>query len=287
MGELAALTTALCWSWTAIFFTLSSRRVGSVTINFLRLPMGSLFLLITCLCFGGRFSLNANQLVLLSLSGVIGLAVGDGFLFESFVLIGPRNAMLVYTTSPAITAFLAYYILGEELRPRSLIGMVVTLAGVVWVLMEKENGRSRFNLRGVLFALFGAAGQSIGLILAKPVLLGGVDPLFATFIRMIAATLCMTLLVKWLPLGDFKGLLAERCRPLLFLLAGVLVGPFLGVWLSQIAIKLTHTGVAATLFSTIPVILIPITYFVEGERASLRSCLGAVIAVVGVALLFL
>ena len=38
-GELAALGAAYCWSWTAIFFTAAGTRIGSFSVNVIRLCM--------------------------------------------------------------------------------------------------------------------------------------------------------------------------------------------------------------------------------------------------------
>ena len=287
MGELAAFLTAFCWSWTSVFFTLASRRVGSLTVNILRLPLGTALLLAACLVTGKGFAIDSYQLWMLSLSGIIGLALGDAFLFESFVLIGPRLGTLLFTSSPAMTTALAYLFLGESIGPFGLLGMTTTLAGVTWVVLEKRDGRERFNLRGTLFALLGALGQSVGLVLAKPVLLSGIDPLYATLLRMTAATAAAVALASFLGLPRFVKVLFSRDRAVLFLTGGVVFGPVLGVYLSQVAIKLTHTGIAATLFATMPILMIPISFLVMGERISLRAVIGTVIAVVGVALLFL
>ena len=36
-GEIAALLTAVCWSFNSVVFTLAGKRVGAVTVNSLRL----------------------------------------------------------------------------------------------------------------------------------------------------------------------------------------------------------------------------------------------------------
>ena len=71
------------------------------------------------------------------------------------------------------------------------------------------------------------------------------------------------------------------------LIGGAIFGPFLGVWLSQVAIKHSPTGIAATILSTTPIFLIPVSAWVEGERPTVKAVTGAMVAVAGVALLFL
>jgi drug/metabolite transporter (DMT)-like permease len=286
MGELAALTTALFWSWTAFFFTVASRRVGSLTVNIFRMPLGALLLVLTYALPGGVFSATRNQVFLLALSGVIGLAIGDGFLFESFVLIGPRLTLLLFTTSPLMTAVLAYIVLGETINMIGLLGMAVTIGGVAWVITEKKEGGHGFHRRGGAYALCAALGQAVGLLFAKEALNSGIDALLATIIRMSAGTLAIAVVIPILGKPDWKGLFREKRGALPFFLGGVVFGPYLGVWLSQVAVKRTQTGIAATLFSTLPVLILPISRYVEHEKISSRAVIGAVLALIGVALLF-
>jgi drug/metabolite transporter (DMT)-like permease len=69
--------------------------------------------------------------------------------------------------------------------------------------------------------------------------------------------------------------------------AAAFIGPFLGVTLSMVAVTYTETGIAQTLMSLMPVLIIPLVWIVHKQRTSWRGMLGAVIAVIGVAILFL
>jgi drug/metabolite transporter (DMT)-like permease len=69
--------------------------------------------------------------------------------------------------------------------------------------------------------------------------------------------------------------------------AGAVVGPFLGMTLSMLALADTQTGIAQTLMSLMPVFIIPVIWIIYGERTSWRGIIGALIAVAGVAILFI
>jgi drug/metabolite transporter (DMT)-like permease len=71
------------------------------------------------------------------------------------------------------------------------------------------------------------------------------------------------------------------------LICGALTGPFLGVWLSLIAIQHTSIGVASTLMALPPVFLLPISRLVFAEQIGWRTILGTMVAISGVAMLFL
>jgi drug/metabolite transporter (DMT)-like permease len=71
------------------------------------------------------------------------------------------------------------------------------------------------------------------------------------------------------------------------LLGGALTGPFLGIWLSLVAVQNTEVGVASTLMAVSPIFLLPIGRIVFGERIGVRSVAGTLAAIAGVGMLLL
>src|SRR5512145_1333270 len=98
VGELAALGTSLCFSFGSTLFTLSGRAMGSALVNRVRLLIAALLvMLLHILTFGQVLPLDAGTgpWFWLGLSGLVGFVLGDAFLFQAFVLIGPRLSMLM------------------------------------------------------------------------------------------------------------------------------------------------------------------------------------------------
>ncbi|MCK6624133.1 MAG: DMT family transporter [Anaerolineae bacterium] len=295
LGELAALGTSLCWSATATFFTLAGQKVGSMVVNRSRLLLAILFLLTThWLLQGTLLPLAAGweRWSWLALSGIIGLVVADGFLFQAYVSIGPRLGSLLMSLSPVVSAVLAWLVLGENLSLGQMAGIALAIGGVMWVILDR-NGLVRASpdrrryLWGVLFGLGAATGQAVGLILAKKGLAGDFPALSGNVIRMLAAgtTLWAVTFFQRQAGETVQRLLRER-RAILNIIGGAFFGPFLGVWLSLIAIQLTHIGVASTLMALPPIFLLPISYFVFKERLGWSAIIGTIAAMVGVAILF-
>ncbi len=294
IGQLAALATAFCWSLTAVFFSISGRLVGSDVVNRSRLIFALLFVSITHLIIEGSFfpfQTEPFRWGWLALSSILGLVLGDTFLFQAYVMVGPRFSMLMMSTVPILSAIMARIFLSERLGTVELIGIVVTVTGIAWVVTERRSKQSavedkRYGL-GLFFAFLGALGQSSNLIAAKFGLVGDFSALSATSIRLLVA-----LVVLW-ALAIMRGQLRhtfrqwQNKRAFRSMLAGTVVGPYLGIWFSLVAVQLAHVAVADTLMALPPVILIPLGYFVFGERVSQRGIAGTVIAFVGVALLLL
>lgn len=296
LGELAALTTALCWSGTAIFFTLAGRRVGSVIVNRARLALALVLLsLAHWVLMGTPFPAGAEpaRWMWLGLSGIIGLVLGDAFLFQSYLWVGPQIGMLMMSLAPVMAALLALAFLGEHLSVVQWAGVAVTLAGIALVVVQGQRDGSqapqrRDYARGILFGIGAAAGQAVGLVLAKEGLQGEFSALSANWIRMAAAavTLWSATVVTGRAGATLRKLREER-QALFPLLGGAVTGPFIGVWLSLVAIQLTKIGVASTLMALPPVFLLPLSALVFKDRVRPAAVLGTLVAMAGVALLFL
>ena len=291
LGETAAVVTAFCWALTALAFAAAGRRIGSLVVNLLRLLMGLAFL---CALEWARRGLplpsdaTAHAWGWLSLSGLLGFVFGDLCLFRAFVDLGPRLSTLVMSTSPIFTAVTGYLLLGERLTVLDLCGMALTLAGVGWAVLERRAPSAHVPrpLAGALLALGGSIGQALGLVTSK-LGMGSYDAFAATQIRVIAGIAGFTLIFAGTRrFGHVRRAFADRAAIGQTAL-GAFFGPFLGVSFSLLAVQNAPAGVAATIMATTPVVVIPFVIVVHRERVGARGLLGAVLAVAGVALLFL
>jgi drug/metabolite transporter (DMT)-like permease len=296
VGEIAALGTSLFWSLTSIQFTLAGRLVGSQAVNRIRLLLAVLFLSLThWSLYGEVWPLGAEPFRWgwLGLSGVVGLIIGDTCLFQSFILIGPRRAMLLMTLAPVISTLVAWGGLGEVLLPAELGAILVTVGGIAWVVADRKpeegpaEAPTRHYLSGVLLAVGGALGQALGLVLAKQGLADDYPSLSATLIRMLVATAVMWSLALVQKQIKVTGRVLKERRTMFFIAGGALTGPTLGVWLSMVAIQYAPVGIASTLMALPPVILIPLERWLFDERVSPRAVVGTAIALAGAAALFL
>lgn len=293
-GEIAALTTAICWAFGSTMFTLSGSRIGSANVNRGRLIVAAILLtFIHYLLTGTLIPLNASvdRWLWLGFSGIVGFVIGDGMLFEAFVLIGPRLSMLLMALVPIISASLAWIFLGESLNFIEIFAIVMAVSGILWVVAEKNNEKAALRgkklFTGILLGLGGAFGQTVGLILSKKGLEGGFPALSGNIIRVITASLVIWIITLatgkvHMTLKSYKDRTA-----LITLSLGSFFGPVVGVWLSLVSIKYTKLGIATTLMSLTPIFLIPITRTVFKERITPGAVLGTIIAVAGVAILLL
>jgi drug/metabolite transporter (DMT)-like permease len=299
IGEIAALGTSFCWTITALAFEYSAKRIGSMALNILRLVVALLMFALIGLILKGEllpFSAGGSVWFWLSLSGLVGFVFGDIFLFQAYIDIGARTTQVLFASSPLFTAFLGFLFLGERLAPLGMLGMFIVVGGIILVIWRKsspeEQGRpdaqpvGARRVRGAIFAILGALGQSGGLILSK-IGAPSYDPIGATQIRVVAG------LLGFLVLGGAMKKLSEPIaalrdrKALSALTLGAFFGPFLGVTLGLFAVQRTGSGSAATLMGLTPILILIPAFFIKRERITAREGLGALAAVLGSTLLFL
>ena len=198
--------------------------------------------------------------------------------------------MLLMSTVPIFSAVFGWLLFGEAVSGLETAGILLAVAGVGWVVTEGQTNAQpadrRVYRRGLLFALLGALGQVANLVTARYALVGDFPALSATLIRIaIAVVIVWVLAALRGQAGDTIRQWGDR-RALRAMAAASLVGPFLGIWLSLIAVQHARLGIAATLMALPPVLLIPLEYALFRQRVSSRGLVGTLIALGGVALLF-
>lgn len=295
VGEMAALATAFCWTVSALCWTAAGRRVGSLAVNIIRLLLALPMLMLYGWIVLGEAIPQASwhAWLWLGTSGMVGFFLCDLFFFKSFLMIGPRLALLVFSLAPPISAFFGWFLLGEQLTKWNWIGMATTLSGILWVVLESPErdgrpggGPGKGGWRGWLYALLATLAQGLATVLSKVGIRDVASPFAATEIRLICGLACFLVLI---PLLGRQGQVSRGFRDrraMGIMVLGAIMGPFLGVSLLMVAVTLIPAGLAQTFVSLSPVIIIPFSILVFKERVSLRAVLGAVVAVCGVCLLF-
>ena len=294
IGEIAGLATSLFWSMTVFVFTAAGRMVGSQVTNRIRLVFALIYLMILNAVLYSEpipVSVEPSRWWWLGISGLIGLTIGDAFLFQAFVSAGARLGSLLLSLAPIFGAFIAWIFFGETLTILQIVGIAFALAGISWVVASNEEEADPIHgdlNRGVLFGVLGALCQATGLVLSKQGMADGFPPFKAGLMRMMVATFAMW---TWTVLAGKTrttfSALRERPRAIGLLALGALIGPVLGVSMSLVAVQNAEVGVASTLMALPPVIVLPISYFVFKEKVGWQAVAGTVLAIIGVAVLFL
>ncbi len=206
VGDVAGLLTSLFFAFNAIVTTKAVTQIGSVVLNRARVAFALLYLLVlNLLLFGEPLPTGAGSIrwTWLALSGIIGLAIGDVFLFQAYLSIGPRLGSLLFSTSTVFGVLEAWVFFGESLRLAQMLGIALCLGGILWVVAERhvqtppgtglESGLPpdptaspsvsspassphRPALTGILFAILAAVAQATGLVFSRQGMQGDFSP---------------------------------------------------------------------------------------------------------------
>ncbi len=298
-GEIAGILTAVFWTFTSLAFESAGKKVGSLAVNLIRLVIAFFFIgIYSWIVRGFFFPTDATmfQWKWLAFSGVVGFVIGDLFLFQAFVIVGARISMLMMALAPPFTALIGWFILGEVMSVMNLLGMSITLTGIVLVILKRErvekNGliinklKSGYSVQGILLALGGALGQATGLVISKKGM-GSYDAFSATQIRVLTGIIGFSILFIFMKRWPRVWAALRNRSAMKRITFGAFFGPFLGVSFSLLAVQNTQAGIAATLMAISPVLIIPPAILLFGEKVNWKEVLGAVITVGGVALFFL
>jgi drug/metabolite transporter (DMT)-like permease len=298
-GEIAGILTAVFWTITSLAFESAGKKVGSLAVNLIRLVIAFFFIgIYSWIMRGFFFPTDATffQWKWLALSGLVGFVIGDLLLFQAFVVVGARISMLMMALAPPFTALISWFILDEILSVMNLLGMAITLSGIVLVILKRErveqNGqmknkiKSGYSVQGILLAIGGALGQATGLVISKKGM-GDYDAFSATQIRVLTGIVGFAVLFIFMKRWPRVWAALRNGSAMKRITLGAFFGPFLGVSFSLLAVQHTKAGIAATLMAISPVLIIPPAIFLFGEKVNWKEVLGAVITVGGVALFFL
>lgn len=298
-GEIAALLTAVFWTVTSMSFESAGKKVGSLSVNLIRLVVAFFIYGVVNYFRRGLFlplDAGTERWLWLALSGLVGFVIGDLLLFQAFVVIGARISMLIMALTPPITAFVGWMVLGEVLSPMNWVGMIVTLTGISIVILKREKKEvdstkrrkitTNYSLTGILLAFGGAVGQGVGLVLSKKGM-GEYDAFAASHIRVITGMIGFAVIILFAKRYGKVWKALQHIPAMKSIALGSLFGPFLGVSFSLLAIQHTQAGIAATIMSIVPVLIIPPAILFFHEKVNWKEIIGAVITVGGVAVFFL
>jgi len=288
IGEFAALGVSVCWTMSALFFEKAGYKIGSLSVNFIRLLLAIVFLGITSFISRGLFfpvDATGYQWFWLGLSGFVGFFLGDMLLFKSYMVIGSRTATLIMSLSPMLTAVIGWFFLDEILSTKNILAMTISIGGIIIAISNRKMKLS-YPAKGILLAFGGAMGQAVGLILSKKGM-GHYDPVAATQIRAIFGLFSFAILItaigRWSKIGrDMKHTDAMKS-----VTVGAIFGPFVGVALGLFAIQQTKTGIASSLMALVPIFIILPSSIMFKEKIKPQQIIGAVVSIGGAVLFFL
>ena len=295
LGEITGILTAICWTISALTFSVATRRAGSLTVNLFRLLFAMVMYLAWSKVMRGLWlptDASPESWKWLSISGLIGFVLGDYFLFTSYSYQSAKVSMLIMSLAPPIATLFGVLVLHESFTWLNFLGMILVLSGIAIVILKREEvddkmtHRLNYPVKGLLLAFGGAAGQGIGAVFSK-LGMGSYDPFASSQIRTVTGIIGFLLIISLT--GNWRKVRSSilHNKALKPLLIGSFFGPFLGVSLSLLAFQHTKVGIASTLIATVPVFILIPSVIIMHEKLNWKEVVGAFLAVGGMFIFFI
>ena len=292
IGYILAISAAAIWSFVALSATRIVRYFGSYNYNLLRL-VGIIIIFSPYVFLKWEPLYFENSIFLaIFLSSVIGIIIGDTFLFICLKRLGPRRQALLFSMQIPFTIVLAEIFLQSLPSLTELIGCALIFSGILIAIQfnrsipndDLENIQGN-KYTGLLAGIGLALCQSIGIILMKPAL-GSTDPIIVSYLRIIIAAAIMfgsLFFIKnnqlWEKMKDYK-------KTIFSVFLGFM-GMGVGMTMLIFALKFGNPGVISTLSSTMPIMIIPILWIVTKNYAGHLAVIGAGLTCLGAGIIFL
>lgn len=288
IGVFASVFSAVAWALGIILFRVIGARIPPYSLNLSKAIISVFYLAVILACVGYD-PVDLRTVFLLSVSGILGITLGDTFFFIALQNLGARLTSLMGTGIPLGTAILAVFFLGESFSLFKVMGILIIIAGVVIVLTEQvsvSEGKVLHKFRGISYGILSVVCASVGVIFSK---LGvrNISALEATLIRMSASVVglftwgivCRQLTAGLQPLRDRRSL-----KPLLGIVA---VGTLGGFFLFMFSLKLVDASIATAVNELTPIFVLFFSALFFKERISRRALAGTMAAIAGVVVLLL
>ncbi|MCR4561077.1 MAG: DMT family transporter [Bacteroidales bacterium] len=304
-GEILSFATVVAWTTCAMFGEVASKRMGTLPFNVARMTLSLIFLAGLLWFLTGKpipVDANLETWLWLLLSGFVGYVLGDFCLYNSYNLIGARYGQLLMTLAPPSASLFGWVLLGERMSFLAFLGMMISISGIIIAIHHKKSdsqtSEKKLSSKGILYGIGAGVGQGVGLVLSSK----GLHCYFeavegsglsvnimsfeGTFIRAVAGLIGFAVWTSFRYRLPRFYVSVSRSGVLVHTIIATITGPFIGVGLSLMATQYTSAGIAQTIMSLTPVLILLPTYFFFHQKITVREVIGAVVAVGGVTLFF-
>lgn len=292
LAHLFALGAALSWTLAGLFSHQAVLRFGSLHFNRLRMLAAAFLLVVMIALTDGSFVLPMAFWQPVLFSAVVGVVLGDYFLFVAMRRLGPRRTAILFAGNAPIAAILSWLFLDEILSAVQILAILVGFAGICFAIIY---GKCRDLLHiweaitpplwiGLAAGFLAATGQAIGVLMLRPVMHAGADPLLVGLIRVSVAAMIFWL--SW-PFDRKKSEhpLLPDARMSMLILANGFFGLSFGVFLLLKALEIGSVAEVTILSSVSPVMILPFVWYKTGKCPPWGAWLGALLVVASTILL--
>lgn len=297
ISELLALSAATCIAMSGMLINELHGRVSLLRLALWQMCAAALMTGTASIVLGGWHSVEPWQFGYLAASSLFGIIIASTTYFAAIYSVGARVTALLFSLTSPFALALGYLALGERISAQQGAGVVLVLAGIVLAVgfpgfrrnrpgTTEAGSTSKLPWYGIGLGVITALGQALGSLSARPAMAAGVEPFTAMAIRSGLAAVFF-LLVTLLPIPALRRSPAFTWQPLAIAVSAAFFGTGLGMSLLMAALAHGNVGIVSTLSSMTPVVILPMLWIRTGKTPPLTAWMGALLAVIGTALISL
>jgi len=268
IGIFSAFGATLSWTYACSIWRTQTYIYKPIEINFLKNVIA--FAIFSPVILFFNYSTHYKYYIILFLSGVIGIGLGDTFYLKSLNLIGTRKTLSIEALSPLIAAITGTLFIDDQLNINAWMGIVIVTGALIKIIRKKsylldKDSKLVLNnnsLDKYIYALLSVFCAVIAALLSRFVLLeSDLTPIFTTEMRLFGSIIFLCSITK-MKLRFFINNFDSKEKNQFII--SVLMGTNIGIFLQQIVFQSLPLGIGWTLLSTSPIISLLFTKKEEG-----------------------
>lgn len=291
-NDLYALAASACWACGSLLSVNPARHLGAISFTRWRMLMVMVMLWSVVVILDDWHPISTGDLLLISLSGFIGIFLGDTANFAAMNRLGPRRSGMLFSTNALMSALFGFIIFSERMSTQAALGGALTIGGVMIAILygRRPTEYHHWELNqghlgiGIALGLAAALCHSLSTLIAKPVMSGGMDPILASAIR-VSVSVGGHFLLYWAGIGPVRSKQTPTPRVLAQTALSGFVGMALGMSLLLLALRQGDVGMVAILSSVTPILILPLLWFFLRRPPAKGAWAGAILSVIGTALI--
>lgn len=225
-----ALTANIIFAFSVQIFTHYSRKISAIWMNFVKAFIAMILFLGAIVIMGWNFSFSNEVLLLLFVSGILGLGIGDLALLTALRDLGPGRAMVIVAFHPVIMGIFSYLRYGKGLSSYKILAIFFMILCIFVFSLESMKKVGNWGVKGIALVLSAIILDVIGVLMIKEAeLLSKINPFEASFYRCLGVVVFFLIWNQFKPFNIIEGIKKQSKKSTLIILAGAFLGTFLAL----------------------------------------------------------
>lgn len=253
---LLALCSNVSFATASLFFTEYSRKYSAEWVNYYKALVAFLCFVLVTFVFQLHIDLSNQSLLFLSLSGALGLFIGDIFLLKAFTHLGPGRVLMLFGFEPLILGVASFYLFGQSFSFYRIIAVVLLIGCLFTFSLESFRQKGHWDLKGLLYALIGVTLDAAGILLTKATFEMNADlsPFYANVYRSGITVFCFLIMsqIPWFRLSLLAPLKQFQMKEKVKITFACFLGTFVSLGFYLMAMKDGHLATISAVAGTSP-----------------------------------